>query len=101
MLPAWIRDFKLPKFPEFELPKLENLTMPDFKLKENWDKFTSSIPQWIKDNIFDPGKAGRGGSGGGSVSGRMPEQRSRNRPKTRTIPVMNANPIAPDHFAFA
>ena len=42
--------------------------MPDFNLKENWDKFTASIPQWIKNNIFDPGQgAARGGmQGGGS-----------------------------------
>ena len=65
-MPKWMKDFKFPEFPDFELPKLENLTMPDFNLKEDWDKFTSSIPQWIKNNIFDPGAAGRGGSGAGS-----------------------------------
>jgi hypothetical protein len=59
MLPEWMRDIKLPEFPawmkDFELPKLEDFTMPKFNIKENWNKFTSSIPQWIKDNIFDPG----------------------------------------------
>ena len=70
MLPEWMRDIKLPEFPawmkDFEFPKFEDLTMPDLKLKENFNKFTASIPQWIKDNIFDPGAAGRGGSGAGS-----------------------------------
>jgi len=58
MLPEWMRDIKLPEFPELEFPKFEDLTMPDFKLKENFNKFTASIPQWIKNNIFDPGSAG-------------------------------------------
>ena len=68
MLPEWMQDFKLPSFPDFKFPKLEDLTMPDFDIKKGWDKLAASAPQWIKDNIFDPGGEGRGGSGGGTSS---------------------------------
>ena len=61
-----ITGLKIPSFDEV-VTSVENITglkVEDFSAK--WKQVTASIPQWIKDNIFDPGAAGRGGSGAGS-----------------------------------